>query len=463
MPRLSVMMPAYNTETYIRDAIQSCIDQTYKDWELIVVDDGSTDKTAKVAELMAKSDNRIRVIKSQHGGVSNARNLAVKLSRGEYIARQDSDDTQHHERFEKQMAVFDKNPHLDCVTTGGMIIPVNTNEKMSTRPTWLMHPQGYMTGTASWNSPCNASIIARKDLYNAVQGGFDSLWPVGEDSTWNRLVNCLGARWGTVDGCYYTYRRRKGSLTARDNPNLFASIRPVDKEYWINEWNTSHYRNFEALVTTDCQHRCQQCSMEFWRNARPGYHMPMQEFVHLVDRIMEQGIHLRCFSFTGGEPLLWEHLEDAARLVKESGIADTVETKTAVGDELDGLKLQYPSIDVFQCSVKPGQKPPANDVKRILAWSFKHRALPTEPLPDVLPAACNCRFTTYYDNKVYWCANAVDLPLRHGWPEKRPEWCCDVDDFDWWRHFRKSTPFTWDICSVCLGNRNVWFQQPEVE
>lgn len=91
-PLISVIIPAYNVEKYISTCIDSVICQTYKNIEILIVDDGSTDRTGSICDALAEKDNRIKVIHQQNLGMSEARNTAMKYMTGEYIACIDSDD-----------------------------------------------------------------------------------------------------------------------------------------------------------------------------------------------------------------------------------------------------------------------------------------------------------------------------------------------------------------------------------
>lgn len=104
---ISIIMPAYNCETYIEEAINSVIDQTYQLWELIVIDDGSGDNTVGIVEKLSYNDDRIRVyINEKNQGVSSTRNRGISHARGEWIAFLDSDDMWKNTKLQKQ---------LDCV------------------------------------------------------------------------------------------------------------------------------------------------------------------------------------------------------------------------------------------------------------------------------------------------------------------------------------------------------------
>lgn len=91
-PLISVIVPVYNTEKYLPKCLDSIINQTYKNLEIILVDDGSTDTSGKICDKYAKEDKRIKVIHKENGGQSSARNAGIKASGGEYICFSDSDD-----------------------------------------------------------------------------------------------------------------------------------------------------------------------------------------------------------------------------------------------------------------------------------------------------------------------------------------------------------------------------------
>ena len=105
-PRVSVVMPAYNAARYIAEAIGSVQAQTMTDWELLVLDDGSSDDTCQIVEVMARSDSRIRLLVNAHNlGPALTRNRGLDLCRGQYVALLDSDDLWHPEKLEKQLAL----------------------------------------------------------------------------------------------------------------------------------------------------------------------------------------------------------------------------------------------------------------------------------------------------------------------------------------------------------------------
>jgi len=103
-PLVSIVTPCYNCEKYIGEAIESVLAQTYTNWEMFIIDDGSTDNSFNIAKHFAQKDERIKLIKQeQNNGVSIARNKAIELSKGEYLAFLDSDDLWLPEKLEKQL------------------------------------------------------------------------------------------------------------------------------------------------------------------------------------------------------------------------------------------------------------------------------------------------------------------------------------------------------------------------
>jgi glycosyltransferase involved in cell wall biosynthesis len=115
-PAVSVVMPMYNAAPYVGEAVRSVLGQTFSDFELIVIDDGSKDDSATEVERAAKGDARLRLIRQSNSGVSVASNKGTELARGEFLARADSDDICLPNRLEKQVGYLREHP--DCVAVG---------------------------------------------------------------------------------------------------------------------------------------------------------------------------------------------------------------------------------------------------------------------------------------------------------------------------------------------------------
>ncbi len=117
-PRVSVLLPVYNGEQFLDEAMRSVLDQSFADFEVIVVDDGSQDASPAILAGHAAADPRVRVYRKANGGIVAALNFGLGHCRGEYVARMDADDVCLPHRFADQVAHLDANP--DCVLVGGL-------------------------------------------------------------------------------------------------------------------------------------------------------------------------------------------------------------------------------------------------------------------------------------------------------------------------------------------------------
>ncbi len=116
MPKVSVIMPCYNVEKYVAEAIESILNQTFTDFEFIIINDGSTDNTAQIIRQYAKQDKRIKFIDNKkNSGFIATSNQCLDLATGEYIAKMDSDDISLPERLAKQVEFLDANPEYGMV------------------------------------------------------------------------------------------------------------------------------------------------------------------------------------------------------------------------------------------------------------------------------------------------------------------------------------------------------------
>ncbi len=123
VPTISVIMPVYNGEKFLREAIQSILTQTFRDFELLICDDGSTDTTHVIAEEFVRADSRVRLIKSQHIGLEKILNLGLQGARSELIARMDADDIALPDRFAKQIEFLLGHP--DVAVVGGQVAAID--------------------------------------------------------------------------------------------------------------------------------------------------------------------------------------------------------------------------------------------------------------------------------------------------------------------------------------------------
>lgn len=179
---VSVIIPTYNRGRWIADAVQSVLNQTCANFELIVVDDGSTDDTSGILENFS---DKITIIRTQNRGVSSARNTGIHSSRGELLAFLDSDDYWLKHKIERQIAFFEKNPKMHICQTGEIWIrkgrrvnPKKKHQKLGGRIFEKSLELCIITASA---------VMMRRELLDEV-GLFDEKMPACEDyDLWLRI------------------------------------------------------------------------------------------------------------------------------------------------------------------------------------------------------------------------------------------------------------------------------------
>lgn len=117
VPTISVVMPTYNAEKYLNEAIESILNQTYSDFEFLIIDDNSKDNTREIIKSYAAKDSRIKLIDGPCKGLAAALNVGIREAKGEYIARMDADDISLPERFQKQIEYFKQHPEISLLGT----------------------------------------------------------------------------------------------------------------------------------------------------------------------------------------------------------------------------------------------------------------------------------------------------------------------------------------------------------
>ena len=239
-PLVSIMMPAYNAGKYIGRAIESVLAQTYENWELVIVDDCSTDNTYEIAA--SYKDPRIRILRhEQNMGVGLSRNDALSASSGQWVAVLDADDEWLPERLERLIKETDGREDLFlsdlltlCFDRDGSLIPWRVGD----------YP-GLLAGG-------HTAILGLEDLLKAGTMAFQPLFPmsvvrnfqlcfedfhVGEDIDFLAQLFHAGLKLKLVRESYYLYRLTPGSLTSNKHKAYVDSLRVYEK--WITDERTS--------------------------------------------------------------------------------------------------------------------------------------------------------------------------------------------------------------------------------
>ena len=112
---VSIIMPVYQAEKFLCDTINSVLAQTYSNWELILVDDGSTDSSGEICDTYAQKDSRVKVVHKINGGVSSARNIGLQMIKGKYLTFIDPDDFINIDTYEENMNIMINNSEIDIL------------------------------------------------------------------------------------------------------------------------------------------------------------------------------------------------------------------------------------------------------------------------------------------------------------------------------------------------------------
>lgn len=210
-PLVSVIVPAYNTAPYIAAAVQSAFDQTFRDFELIVVNDGSPDTEAMEAAL-APFASRIRYERMQHGGAAAARNYGLSLARGELVAMLDSDDIWDPRFLEVMTGILAARPEIDIVYPNAVMFGVPHLEGLVFGNLYPWSGEPTFTDILTRKCCLFAQVIARRESIVRI-GGYDENLETCEDfELWLRAVN-LGCRITNTQEVLVRYRRHPNSLS----------------------------------------------------------------------------------------------------------------------------------------------------------------------------------------------------------------------------------------------------------
>ena len=222
---VSIVMPAYNAGRTIQKSIESIIAQTYQEWELIVIDDGSKDNTAEILSEFAASDGRIRFLQNEkNSGASYTRNRAVALAEGEWIAFLDSDDLWEASKLEKQLAMAEKYPDMVVCYTASAFIDDDGNRYGYVMP--AIEQLTYKTLLRKNLMSCS-SVMIRSSVMKEIQMPNDKMH---EDYfVWLTVLRKYGVAYGINEPLliYRLCANSKSSNRMKSAKMLFNSYRAV--------------------------------------------------------------------------------------------------------------------------------------------------------------------------------------------------------------------------------------------
>jgi glycosyltransferase involved in cell wall biosynthesis len=229
-PRVTVLVPAYNAAAYLAQALDSALAQRFANFEVVVVDDGSTDDTGAIADrYAAQHPDRIRVIHQSNAGLPAARNAAIEMARGELFALLDSDDVWKPDHLQLAAAAFDANPQLGLVHANIERIDARGHWIMTCGPRWRDVRDPYATIALRLEHVSCPTVVFHRRCVESV-GAFDLQFTglgCEDRDLWLRIAERFPIRY--LDVVTASYRLHGNNMSANHGKMATARLKLLDK------------------------------------------------------------------------------------------------------------------------------------------------------------------------------------------------------------------------------------------
>lgn len=254
MELVSIIVPVYNVEFYLSECIQSLINQTYTNIEIILVDDGSKDKSGQICDEFTKRDSRIKVIHKQNEGLGLARNSGLAKASGKYVTFIDSDDIADADLVKMLICGIEKNGADTCIggfkriaENGTVVFEEKYDDALFDEKAVYNNLFARMLGSAPnkhdairmsvWNVLYNMEYVIKYNLRFPSERKF-----ISEDIIWDAEYYKYAKKVQIINSTAYSYRITPGSLTQKYKPNMFKMINVL-------------YKDLESKVGADIEKR----------------------------------------------------------------------------------------------------------------------------------------------------------------------------------------------------------------
>lgn len=227
-PLISVLIPAYNAEKYIGGAIESILKQTYKEFELIILDDASTDRTWEIIQDYVKQDRRILAYKNKKNMyIAASRNILVKFAKGKYIAWQDADDLSMPERLEHQLVYMEK--HEEVGILGGYLKFFNDKDKKTSIRKYSNNDEYLRKKIFRYSPVAQPTAMIRRKIFKEV-GEYDLKYPPAEDIDMAFRIGQL-YKFANLQEVTLLYRENNKSATFKKLKKIELDTIEIRKKY----------------------------------------------------------------------------------------------------------------------------------------------------------------------------------------------------------------------------------------
>ena len=229
-PKISVIMPVYNAFNYVEESIKSILNQSYTNFELIILNDKSTDESLTILKKIQALDDRIILVdRETNSGPAVVRNQGVKMSKGQYIAFMDADDISMPNRFEKQVKKLDENPEIEVCGSWFTLFGENTDDQL------IKHFENHEELKVQFLNECyigNPTIMCRKEIFDEEQ--FDGTYfPMDDYELWARVI-----------GKHHFYNIQESLLQYRWHETNISSTKKVNLKEIHNKIRINQLKDF---------------------------------------------------------------------------------------------------------------------------------------------------------------------------------------------------------------------------
>lgn len=228
LPLVSIVLPVFNAESFLIKAVESILLQEYKNFELILINDGSTDNTLSILEYYASIDSRVMLLSRSNKGLIYSLNEGISLAKGLYIARMDSDDISHPERFKRQVELMELTKSDIC---GCHFITIDESGKKIDATLVPISSNSFLTNLALTVPFAHGSVMIRRDFLakNNLYYGIGEYKTAEDYALWVRMYQ-LNAKFCNVDQFLFEYRDYTYSLSKKNSKALKYDAKTLSKQ-----------------------------------------------------------------------------------------------------------------------------------------------------------------------------------------------------------------------------------------
>lgn len=230
-PLVSIVVPVYNCETYLREALSSLVAQSYKNFEVILVNDGSTDGSLSILEDFSKIDTRFRIINQKNSGIVNALNNGILNASGQLIARMDGDDVSLPNRLKEQVDVFLSNEKI--ILVAGDFDIIDEESDFMYREMVAPDDSDIKRGFLFRNPIAHGSVMIRKDILENPGPYRDIYGPTEDLDLWIRLMD--SGEFSATGTTVYRWRVNTKGITSTNNSRSINE----SKQHFLRLWKST--------------------------------------------------------------------------------------------------------------------------------------------------------------------------------------------------------------------------------